>query len=113
VKNYVFPVIRSNAIYESRYLMGTSLARPCISKTQVPHDVPALRVPFSLSRSSSFPDRHKFSNPSPADFGTRAGGGGHQGGLQVRCARLHRQGQRPGSARRAHTHRPLLRKQGD
>jgi argininosuccinate synthase len=36
VKNYVFPVIRSNAIYESRYLMGTSLARPCIAKTQVP-----------------------------------------------------------------------------
>lgn len=35
VKNYVFPIIRSNAIYESRYLLGTSLARPCITKTQV------------------------------------------------------------------------------
>ncbi|EKX49101.1 hypothetical protein GUITHDRAFT_68321 [Guillardia theta CCMP2712] len=35
VKNYVFPIIRSNAIYESRYLLGTSLARPCISKAQV------------------------------------------------------------------------------
>ena len=35
VKNYVFPVIRSNAIYESRYLLGTSLARPCIAKSQV------------------------------------------------------------------------------
>lgn len=35
VKNYVFPVIRSNAIYESRYLLGTSMARPCIAKTQV------------------------------------------------------------------------------
>mmetsp|Transcript_773 Transcript_773/g.2066 ORF Transcript_773/g.2066 Transcript_773/m.2066 type:complete len:446 (-) Transcript_773:197-1534(-) len=35
VKNYVFPVIRSNAIYESRYLLGTSLARPCITKAQV------------------------------------------------------------------------------
>jgi argininosuccinate synthase len=35
VKNYVFPIIRANAIYESRYLLGTSLARPCITKTQV------------------------------------------------------------------------------
>ena len=35
VKNYVFPIIRANAIYESRYLIGTSLARPCITKTQV------------------------------------------------------------------------------
>ena len=35
VKNYVFPVLRANGIYESRYLMGTSLARPCIAKSQV------------------------------------------------------------------------------
>jgi len=35
VENYVFPVIRANALYESRYLMGTSLARPCITKTMV------------------------------------------------------------------------------
>lgn len=35
VKNYVFPIIRANAIYESRYLLGTSLARPCITKMQV------------------------------------------------------------------------------
>jgi argininosuccinate synthase len=35
VENYVFPIIRANAIYESRYLLGTSLARPCITKTLV------------------------------------------------------------------------------
>jgi len=35
VENYVFPIIRANAIYESRYLLGTSLARPCITKTMV------------------------------------------------------------------------------
>ena len=35
VENYVFPVIRANALYESRYMLGTSLARPCITKTLV------------------------------------------------------------------------------
>lgn len=32
VKEFVWPIMRSNAIYESRYLLGTSLARPCIAK---------------------------------------------------------------------------------
>lgn len=35
VNNYVYPFIKSNAIYESRYLLGTSIARPCIAKAQV------------------------------------------------------------------------------
>ncbi len=32
VADYVFPAIRANAIYEGYYLLGTSLARPIISK---------------------------------------------------------------------------------
>ncbi len=32
VAEYVFPAIRANAIYEGYYLLGTSLARPVISK---------------------------------------------------------------------------------
>jgi argininosuccinate synthase len=32
VENYIFEAIKANAIYESRYLLGTSIARPCISK---------------------------------------------------------------------------------
>jgi argininosuccinate synthase len=32
VDNYVFEAVKCNAIYESRYLLGTSIARPCISK---------------------------------------------------------------------------------
>src|SRR6478752_3088297 len=28
VKNYVFPMLRANAIYEGSYLLGTSMARP-------------------------------------------------------------------------------------
>lgn len=31
VKEYVWPAIQAGLIYESRYLLGTSLARPCIS----------------------------------------------------------------------------------
>ena len=35
VKDYVFPAFRANALYESQYLLGTSLARPLIAKRQI------------------------------------------------------------------------------
>ncbi|MBW1763247.1 MAG: argininosuccinate synthase [Deltaproteobacteria bacterium] len=35
VKDYVWPALRANAIYESCYLLGTALARPLIAKHQV------------------------------------------------------------------------------
>uniref|UniRef100_A0A7S1GNM3 Argininosuccinate synthase n=1 Tax=Cyclophora tenuis TaxID=216820 RepID=A0A7S1GNM3_CYCTE len=35
VDNYVFEAVKCNAIYESRYLLGTSIARPCISKEMI------------------------------------------------------------------------------
>ena len=35
VTEYVFQAIKANAIYENRYLLGTSLARPVIAKKQV------------------------------------------------------------------------------
>ena len=35
VKNYIFQAIKATAIYEDRYLLGTSLARPVIAKKQV------------------------------------------------------------------------------
>lgn len=34
-KNYVFPMFRANAVYEGQYLLGTSIARPLISKRQI------------------------------------------------------------------------------
>jgi len=34
-ENYIFPMFQANAIYEGRYLLGTSIARPCISKGMV------------------------------------------------------------------------------
>ena len=35
VKDYVFPMLRSNAFYEHNYLLGTSISRPLIAKEQV------------------------------------------------------------------------------
>uniref|UniRef100_T1J5A1 Argininosuccinate synthase n=1 Tax=Strigamia maritima TaxID=126957 RepID=T1J5A1_STRMM len=35
VEEYVWPAIQAGLIYEDRYLLGTSLARPCISKSLV------------------------------------------------------------------------------
>jgi argininosuccinate synthase len=35
VSDYVFPMLRGNAVYEGSYLLGTSIARPLIAKRQV------------------------------------------------------------------------------
>jgi len=34
-KDFVFPLFRANTIYEGEYLLGTSIARPLISKRQI------------------------------------------------------------------------------
>ena len=35
VRDYVFPAMRANALYEGSYLLGTSIARPLIAKGQI------------------------------------------------------------------------------
>ena len=65
--DYVYPAIRTGAVYEHKYLLGTSLARPIIARYQ---------VECALA------------------------GGGDRG-----RARMHRQGQRPGSVRSTHSRR--------
>lgn len=35
VKDYVYQAVKANAIYEDRYLLGTSLARPIIAQRQI------------------------------------------------------------------------------
>jgi len=35
VRDFVFPALRANAVYEGTYLLGTSLARPLIAKKQI------------------------------------------------------------------------------
>ncbi len=34
-RDYIFPMMRANALYEGLYLLGTSIARPLISKRQI------------------------------------------------------------------------------
>jgi len=34
-KDYIFPMIQAGAIYEGRYLLGTSIARPCITEDMI------------------------------------------------------------------------------
>jgi len=35
VTDYIFPALKGNALYEGRYLLGTSLARPILAKAQI------------------------------------------------------------------------------
>lgn len=35
VKDYIFPMLRANAVYEGSYLLGTAIARPLIAKKQI------------------------------------------------------------------------------
>ncbi|MBM3301857.1 MAG: argininosuccinate synthase, partial [Deltaproteobacteria bacterium] len=35
VRDFVFAMFRANAVYEGSYLLGTSIARPCIAKAQM------------------------------------------------------------------------------
>lgn len=35
VTDFIFPALRGNALYEGRYLLGTSLARPLLAKAQI------------------------------------------------------------------------------
>lgn len=35
VRDYIFPMLRGNAVYEGFYLLGTSIARPLIAKKQI------------------------------------------------------------------------------
>ena len=35
VRDYLFPMLRANAVYEGNYLLGTSIARPLIARRQI------------------------------------------------------------------------------
>jgi argininosuccinate synthase len=35
LREYVFPTVQADAMYENKYLLGTSIARPVIAKHQV------------------------------------------------------------------------------
>lgn len=51
VKDYIFPCLRAGAIYERKYLLGTSMARPVIAKVtfeEVLHDYVASHMNTSF-----------------------------------------------------------------
>ncbi|KAJ6652283.1 hypothetical protein lerEdw1_012769 [Lerista edwardsae] len=35
VEEFIWPAVQANGVYEERYLLGTSLARPCIARKQI------------------------------------------------------------------------------
>lgn len=35
VEDFIWPALQANAIYEDRYLLGTAIARPCITRKLV------------------------------------------------------------------------------
>jgi argininosuccinate synthase (EC 6.3.4.5) len=39
IRDYVYPVLQTGALYEGSYLLGTSMARPIIAKAQVERGV--------------------------------------------------------------------------
>tara|TARA_B100000965_G_C19571304_1_gene749242 strand:- start:34 stop:1218 length:1185 start_codon:yes stop_codon:yes gene_type:complete len=51
VKDYVFPMIRAHALYEGKYLLGTSIARPLIGKRQI--DIAKKFKAFAVSHGST------------------------------------------------------------
>ena len=53
VRDYVFPAIRGNAVYEGVYLLGTALARPLIAK----HHVESLARPDATPSPTAPPER--------------------------------------------------------
>ena len=55
-KDFIFPMLRSGALYEGRYLLGTSVARPLITKSPVPKaptPSPTARPARATTRSAS------------------------------------------------------------
>src|SRR5881397_1241418 len=60
VRDFIFPMLRANAVYEGAYLLGTSIARPLIARALIEfarrHDIP---VPVTVERPYST-DRNLF-----------------------------------------------------
>jgi argininosuccinate synthase len=50
VRDFVFPMFRANAVYEGLYLLGTSIARPLISKRLVEIAAKPAPMPWPMAR---------------------------------------------------------------
>ena len=47
-RDYIFPMFQANAVYEGRYLLGTSIARPCIAKGMLDIALEERPMPFLM-----------------------------------------------------------------
>ena len=52
VEEYVFPCLRAGAVYERKYLLGTSMARPVIAKVRS-HLISSAGSTFSCTKATS------------------------------------------------------------
>jgi len=55
VRDYIFPCLRAGAIYERKYLLGTSMARPVIAKVcswVACHLTPLLSPPLAQKKAT-------------------------------------------------------------
>ena len=72
-REHLFPVLRAGAVYERKYLLGTSMARPLIAKHQVEvaHQVGADAVAHGANRQGQRPGalRAHLRRPGPAPQG--------------------------------------------
>ena len=81
VRDYVFPMFRANALYEGKYLLGTSIARPLIAKrlVEIAHKRPA-PMPSPTARPARATTRSASSSPitrsSPTSRSSRRGASG-------------------------------------
>ena len=82
LKGYVFPALRAGAVYEHKYLLGTSLARPVIAKHQVEvafararrqwrMGVPVRDGWWRSSRGTDAPSRRRSSRSTPRAYRNR------------------------------------------
>ena len=50
VTNFIFPTLKAQAVYEGKYLLGTSHARPCIAKCLVDIALKEGALPYATAQ---------------------------------------------------------------
>ena len=102
VRDYVFPMFRANALYEGVYLLGTSIARPLIAKTQI-------EIARGRRRRRRLPRRHRQGQrPGPLRAHLLRAGAGHPDHRALARVEL----QEPRAADRVRREAPDPRRQG-
>ena len=64
VRDFIFPMLRANAVYEGAYLLGTSIARPLIARAQVEVAAKEAPTPSPTARPARVTTRFASSSPT-------------------------------------------------